>query len=241
MAKPRKSYYLWIAGKLLYGLFGLAILLMVLFLLWRVYFSDNIPKEMKGLSPNATLAGAYAEKGEGLLLQTQEQATVTKGTHNYGYFAVPQFVFIPEAEQVQVLFRYNNSTLEATKEDFNLAEEPPRGTEIYDASLLQITDLTPEDKTDNADGSETLGEVRIKPTSHTVTTTSLYTYFLYTFDGVTVTDDTIVVYFDIYYGDTIDYGATPYGTLRLYHEESAWLDVELTSADKKALKNYGKE
>ena len=235
MARPRKSYYLWIAGKALYGLFGLAILAMVLFLLWRVYFSDNIPKEMRGITPNQALAATYAEKGEGIVLQTQEQATVTKGEKNYGYFAVPQFVFIPEASQVQVLFRYNNSTLEATKKDFALAEEPPRGTEIFDVTLLQITDLTPEDATDNRDGSETLGEARIKPTSHTVTTTSLYTYFLYTFDGVTVTDDTLVIYFDIYFGDTPDYERDPYGTLRLYHKESAWQKVDLTADDKKAL------
>ncbi len=240
MARPRKSYYLWIAGKALYGLFGLLILVMVLFLLWRVYFSDNIPKEMRGLAPNSALAAVYADRGEGIVLQTQEQATVTKGEKNYGYFAVPQFVFIPEASQVQVLFRYNNSTLEATKNDFALAEEPPRGTEIYDVTLLQITDLTPEDVTDNKDGSEALSEARIKPTSKSVTTTSLYTYFLYTFDGVTVTDDTLVIYFDIYFGDTPDYERDPYGTLRLYHREGVWQNVALTAADKKELANYGK-
>lgn len=238
MARPRKSYYLWIAGKALHALFMLGIFAMIFFLLWRVFFSGNIPREVEGLSPNATLAATYAERGDALLLQTQEQATVTKGESNYGYFGVPQFVFIPEAAQVQVLFRYNNSTLEATKQDFSLSEEPPRGTEVFDVSLLAVKDLTPEDKSDNADGSEALSQVRIKPSSHTVTTTWLYTYFLYTFDNVCVTDDTIAIFFDVYYKDAIDYEKPAYGTLRLYHAESPWLDVELRAADKRALEDY---
>ena len=240
MARPRKSYYLWIAGKVLSGLLMLGIFAMIFFLLWRVFFSGKIPKEVKGLSPNAVLAEVYAARGDEMLLQTQEQGTMTRGETNYGYFGVPQFVFIPEAAQVQVLFRYNNSTLEATARDFSLPAEPPRGEEIFDVTLLAVRDLTPEDKTDNQDGSKALGKERIKPTSNTITTTWLYTYILYTFDGVSVTDDTIAVFFDIYYEGAVDYEKTPYGTLRLYHEESVWRPVALTSADKKALARYGK-
>lgn len=238
MAKPRKSYFWWIFGKALYGLLGLGILVMVIFLLWRVYFSGALPEEMERISPNGAIAAAYKEKGDALLLQTQEQSTHTRGENNYGYFAVPRFVFIPEANQVQVVFRYNNSTLEATQRDFSLGALPPRGEEIFDVSLLQITDLTPEDQADNVDGSAGLGEARIAPTSVTVTTTSLYTYFLYTFDNVTVTDDTFVIYFDIYYKDALDYTAAPYGSLRLYHKDAEWRTVRLTGKDKKALEGF---
>ena len=38
MAKPRKSFYLWVAGKALYWLLGFGIFLMTAFLLWRIYF-----------------------------------------------------------------------------------------------------------------------------------------------------------------------------------------------------------
>lgn len=241
MSKPRKSYYFWIAGKVLYGLVALGIFLMVVYLLWRIYFSDNIPKELESLAPNAVLTETYAEHGEGMRLQTQEQGTITRSEQNYGYFAVPQFVFIPEANQVQVLFRYNNSTLKATAKDFGLAEQPPRGEIVYDVSLLQIKDLTPEDLSDNKDGSDTLGEHRIMPSAHTVKTTALYTFILYTFDNVTVTDDTLVIYFDIYYEGAVDYGAKAYGTLRLYHSESEWLDVKLTKDDIAALEAYKRQ
>ena len=241
MSKPRKSYYFWIAGKVLYGLLALGIFVMVVYLLWRIYFSDNIPKELEGLSPNAVLAETYAEHGEGMRLQTQEQGTITRSEQNYGYFAVPQFVYIPEANQVQVLFRYNNSTLKATAKDFGLAEQPPKGEIVYDVSLLQIKDLTPDDPSDNKDGSAALDEQRIMPTSHKIQTTKLYTFILYTFDNVTVTDDTLVLYFDVYYEGAVDYKATAYGTLRLYHNESEWIDVELKKEDKKALEAYKRQ
>ncbi len=241
MAKPRKSYYWWIAGKTLYRLLGLGILVMVLFLLWRVYFSDKIPKEMEHLCPNDALAEVYSEKGEAMILRTQEHEMLTRGKTNYGYFAAPRLVYFPEAEQMQVLLRYNNSTLKATEKDFELGERPPQGEIVYDVTLLQIKDLTPDDQTDNKDGSDTLGENRLAPTSHTVATTKLYTFILYTFDHVTVSDDLIVMYLDIYYGGAVDYERDAYGALRVYHKDTPWVDLTLSKEDKEALDAYKSE
>lgn len=238
MSKPRKSYYWWIIGKVLYALVGLAILVMTLFLVWRVFFSGALPEEAEILTPNTVLKSAYDTHGNDLKIFTQEQSTHTRDDHNYGYFAVPRFVFIPEANQVQVVFRYNNSTLKAVQQDYGLAEVPAKGEEIFDVSLVQIDDLTPEDESDNVDGSNTLAKQRITPTSRTVTSTALYTYFIYVFDCVAVTDSTVVVYFDIYYEEDIDYQNEAYGTLRLYHRDSARIDVALTSDDKKALNAF---
>ena len=235
MAKPRKSFYLWIVGKALYWLLGFGIFLMTAFLLWRIYFSGLLPKEMKGLAVNDTLKAAYATYGDDLQLMTQEQSTHTRTESNYGYFAVPRFVFIPEAKQVQVIFRYNNSTLKYTAEKYGLPERPPRGEEIFDVSLVSVYDLTPDDLTDNVDGSDTLGKTRVAPTSYTVTTTKLYTYFCYTFDDVVVEPETITVFFDIYYENDVDYSKTPYGTLRLYHNEEVWQTVKMTARDRRAL------
>ena len=235
MAKPRKSFYLWVTGKVLYFLLGFGIFLMTAFLFWRIYFSGLLPKEMKGVQANDTLKAVYATVGDDLKLMTQEQSTHTRTENNYGYFAVPRFVFIPEAEQVQVIFRYNNSTLKYTEQKYNLAERPPKGEEIFDVSLVSVYDMTPDDPSDNVDGSDTLGKTRVAPTSYTVTTTALYTYFCYTFDGVTVEPETITVFFDIYYKGDIDYGKTAYGTLRLYHHEEVWQEVGLTARDRRAL------
>ena len=168
--------------------------------------------------------------------QLKQLSTHTRTDENYGYFAVPRFVFIPEAKQVQVIFRYNNSTLKYTAEKYGLAAHPPRGEEIFDVSLVEICDLTPDNKADNMDGSDTLGKTRVAPTSYTVTTTSLYTYFCYTFDGVEVESDTVAVFFDIYYKGDLDYSKPAYGTLRLYHHGEIWQTVKLTARDRRALK-----
>ena len=241
MAKPRKSYYWWIAGKILYGLLGLGIFVMVLFLLWRVLFSGGTPKEFEHLAPNDALVELYEAKGEDMVLRTQEHEIFTRDEDNNGYFAAPRLVYIPEANQMQVLLRYNNSTLEATKHDFGLDHEPPRGELVFDVSLLKIKDLTPDDLSDNKDGSDTLGEERVAPTSHIIETTKLYTFILYTFEGVVLTDDIIVMYLDIYYGGAVDYGSDAYGTIRMYHKDAPWIDLELTKNDKAALSAYRKQ
>ena len=78
-------------------------------LLWRV-FSSGDPKEIKYLMGNDALYEAYEEHGKELILQYQMQDTITTAEYNRGYFSVTQYVFIPEAKQVQLVFRYNNST-----------------------------------------------------------------------------------------------------------------------------------
>lgn len=239
MSKPRTSYKLWLAGHFLRFLFALLILAVCALLCWRVFISGNPPAKMKQLSPNEALAQAYKTHGEELTLFTQEQATVTRGEGNYGYFGVPRFVFIPQAEQLQVTFRYNNSTLESVKNDYALAEIPPRGVEIFDVTFLQVIDMTPTDTTDNTDDSPNLQKQRIAPTDRSITTTALYTYVLYTFDGVALGEDTLAAFLDVYYNADIDYEKPAYGTLRLYHRESENLPVKLSKKESKALKNAG--
>lgn len=237
MSRPRKSYGLFLAGKILRFLFVLLISLICAALFWRVFISGKLPREMRRVAPNAVLHEA-ASKGE-LSAFTQEQGTTTRGKKNYGYFAVPRFVIFPEAGQIQVVFRYNNSTLRATGEDFGLDAVPPKGEEVYDVSLLLLRDLTPDDKTDNVDGSETIEKMRIAPTSRIVETTGLYTYFLYTFDGISL-EDVPVIYLDVYYptDGTADYTEDPYGTLRIYHEKSERVKVSLSAAEKKAIADF---
>ena len=135
---------------------------------------------------------------------------------------------------MQVVFRYNNSTLEQIKEDLNLAEVPARGVEIFDVSLVTVRDTTPADASDNTDDSPNLAKERIAPSDKKIDTTLLYTYILYTFDGVEIAPDTITAFFDIYYGASDD-SLPALGTLRLYHCESPNLPVELSRAERKAL------
>ena len=240
MGKPTKSFALWIAGYILRGLFAAVIFAVCALMLWRVFIAARVPSKLQRLAPNAVLSDAYREGGNHLTLWTQEEASVTRGEKNAGYFGVPRFVFVDGADQVQVVFRYNNGTLKSIRDDFSLDAVPPRGTEIFDLTLVTVTDTTPEDKSDNVDGDESLVKSRLAPTTCEVSTTLLYTYYLVTFDGVSTADDVIAIFLDVYYEGAIDYDAEALGTLRLYHCESERIAVELSKKEQKALDAFGK-
>lgn len=204
-------------------------------LLWRVFFSANIPDSLSAISVNDHTRTAYSAHGDDLILQYQNQKSLTYGKQNAGYFGVAEYYFIPQADQVQVVLRYNNSTLKHLAEDYGLAEIPDKSGAYFDVTLLHVTDLTPDNEADNADPA-TLLSVRYQPTEVKRDTTSLYTYYRLVFDGVHIDEQAVShVFLDVYYVDDLDYEKAPYGTLLLYDHLHEWLPRELTKADKKAL------
>lgn len=224
-----------IAGRVIKSLFALFVLIVNCILLWRVLFSANIPNSLEALTVNEPLRAAYGQNGEALTLQYQDQEPTTYGQNNRGYFSIAEYVFIPEANQVQVVFRYNNSTLRHLAEDYGLSEIPDKSGAYFDVTLLKVTDLTPENETDGNDPA-TVEEIRYAPTDVKRDTTSLYTYYRYVFDGVTVDENAIShVFLDVYYVNDLDYEKTPYGSLLLYDQLHEWIPYKLTKADKKAL------
>ena len=240
MPKPRKRFALWITAHILKILACVLVFAVIFAILWRVFISNIPPKEMKQLQPTAQLAEAYRTHGDDLSLFTQTQPSVTKAENNYGYFGITRCIFIPEAKQIQLVVRYNDSTLTAIQADRNMEQAPPKGVQILDVTLIKRIDLTPEDLTDNTDTSPTVGKERYWPTGEPVIeTTTLYTYCLYTFDNVTA-EDAIAVFADIYYKDDVDYNADPYGILRIYHTQSEKLYMTITDDELEALQQYGK-
>lgn len=221
-------------GALFRFLFSLLICSVIGIVIWRVFFSTSVPKEVKYLQGNDVLSAAYAEHDGNLTFRYQEQASITRGEQNNGYFAVVDCVFIPEAEQVQILFRYNNSTIRHLAADFGLDAVPDKSETLFDVTLLRTTDLTPDDPDDNLTDPATLSSERFSPTSFVRAETSLYTYYRFVFDGVTVEDLTDGIFADVYYLGDLDYDASPYGALCLYANGDAWLNKTLSAGDKKA-------
>lgn len=227
-----------IVGFVFKTLFSLLILGVCAILLWRIFFSMNEPDGVSTLYVNQPLKEAYKEHGEDLVFKYQNQFSMTYSEENAGYFGVSQYVIIPEADQIQVVLRFNNATLTHIKEDFGLAEAPKKGDpELLDLSLRHITDLTPDNTGDNEELSS-LDIKRIQPSYVTVDTTALYTYYRIVFDGVSINESAVSnVVLDIYYNDTVDYNEKAYGSLLLYDNLADWFDYDLTRADKKALED----
>ncbi len=215
-----------------------------IFFLWRVFSSGN-PADMENLAVNAPVYEAWqAAKAEGaeLTVYAQEQDHITRADHNYSYFAVTDVKFVEEANQVQVLFRYNNATIRHLVEDYGLAETPDRAEDLYDVTLYVAYDLTPDVHTDD-DGNDpaSVKFVRYHATAHTADQKNLYNYRRFIFDGVdmTVTDNPVLaVYVDVYYKDDINYEKDSYGTLIIYDYASERIPYELSKKDVERLENF---
>ena len=223
-----------IIGGTLKLLFTAVIALICGILIWRVFFSTKVPGSVGALLPNATLHSAYLQYGDDLTLRYQEQASITRGESNAGYFSVVSCVFIPEAEQVQLVFRYNNGTIDHLAEDYHLETVPDKSEHLFDVTLVRTTDLTPDDASDNTDAS-TLAKERFQPTDSLRDETLLYTYYRYVFDGVTVEDLTDGIFVDVYYTGAVDYSRTAYGTLCIYSTDQDWEEYKTSRADRRAL------
>ncbi|MBQ3015023.1 MAG: hypothetical protein IJD75_07815 [Clostridia bacterium] len=202
-------------------------------LIWRMCSSGD-PEQVKYLMGNEALYEAYEKHGDDLVLQYQNQDTITTAERNRGYFSVTQYVFIPEAKQVQLVFRYNNSTIKHLAEDYGLAAVPDKSEELFDVTLVTTTDLTSDNRDDNAN-TDALEMKRYTPSAATRAETSLYTYYRFVFDNIEITPDMLYVFADIYYEGDLNYEEPAYGTLCLYDDESPWVTYKLSRTERKML------
>ncbi len=233
MGRPKSSYALWIAGHVLRLLFALLIFAVCGMMLWRVIFSQNPPDGFDEISANDRLCAALAEHGELTVLLQEDQVKYTEGEDNYAYFNLDYCYFFKEADQVQLLLFYNNSTLERLAEELELESVPPRGEEVFSLKLSQYVDVTPDDYV-KANENDILTEEHIlTPSKCEITTNSLYTFLRYTFDGVELDADTVVIYLDMCYGEGAREESC--GTLRLYHRDSATTERTLSNKERKIL------
>lgn len=216
-----------------FGTFALAI--------WRISMLGT-PNEIKGLVPNERLCEAYRENGNILTLYHQEQSSLTRAEHNAGYFGAIDVIFVKEAQQLQVVFRYNISTLKHLKEDHFLSEVPDRNGDYFNVTVSVSTDLTPENKEDNnGNDPSAVKQERYQPTSCTKYQNSIYNYEKLVFDGINVDDDTLAVYLDVYYEGALDYSKQAYGTLCLYDYSLKCVDRKLEKSEIYAIENFNKE
>ena len=245
-----------IAGRLI-KYFALTVVFSVCaIVLWRI-FSSGDPKSMKTLMVSDATYNAYVETGDSLEMYYQKQLEMTRAEYNSGYFKVSQVAIIPGADQVQLVFRYNNSTLRYVERDLGLSETQrlSREDDLFEISIVKNTDLTPDKTDDNAynakDYPESVKAERYYPSEVITEKKNVYNYRKYIFEGISVDELTLAMYVDIYYkgedknGNAIvpDYaiGTVGSGTLCIYDYKSEKLERALTSADVASLEEFGKK
>ena len=227
---------------------GTVVILVFSIFIWR-FITGKVPEELQVLSPDASVVEAYGEHGESLVLYTQDQNSITRSEESYGYFTACQAIFIPQANQVQLLIRYNDSTLEATERDFALEEgtlDPEK--DWYDVTLVVARDLTPDNKEDNLGSDpESVALSRIVASEVTAAVhEGLYSYRRLIFNGVPQDALTLAVDADFYFVQDISYlkpefdiyTDRAYGTLCLYAHTEKNVPLSLSEADVAALEAY---
>ena len=224
-----------IIGRIIGILVGLFVFAVCGLLVWRMFFSTKIPKNIDTMTPNTILSEAYEAHNGNLTYRYQEFSTISRAKDSYGYFSVETCVFIPEANQVQLVFRYNNSTIEHLQEDYGLDSLPEKSQHLFDVSLVIANDPTPDNHDDDYQ-SDLLETKRILPSGEPLREeTTLYTFYRYVFDGVTVEDVTNSIYLDVYYVEEIHYDQRPYSSLLLYAWDEEWKAYTPSAADRKAI------
>ena len=240
----------WVVIKRFWKLFGfvcaIAVFAICAFMIWRVS-STGTPKELDRLSRNDKLVEAYEEQGESLYMFKQNQDIITRADYNYGYFSIPDYLFIPDANQLQLVFRYNNSTLKSLAEDKGLAEIPDRDGDYFDVSLVIYLDLTPDNTEDNdKPDSPNVKKIRCKGRVEGKDKTALYNFYRYSFyfdeadEPIDIKEllespSLISIHAQFYYNEGLDYEQSPYGALVLYSPDMKNKQIELSSADKAVL------
>ncbi len=210
------------------------------FIVLRACTDGNAPSSIDKMVVTDDVAALY--NVDALKCYYQKYDEYTMGDKNYSYFGVTKTLFIPDAEQIQIVFRYNNSTIEKLPEDYPelCPSVPSRDEVLYDISLVAVIDLTPEIEDDHED-PKTLKKVRYFPTKELTVAdkTSLHNYFRYTFEDISE-ENILEIYVEIYYNLAIDYEKEPYGAVRIYASDRYNHVYSLTSKDKKALKEHNK-
>ena len=237
-------------GRLLKFLLFCVILTVIILLLWRV-FSTGTPKEIQGLEPNDKLNAAYSAS-----LSEDKELYVFKQIHDElsggetkGYFGVPEARFIPDANQAQIVFRYNNSTISALAKDYSLPAVPSKTDELFDVSLVLYIGDRPEDPSQeiSKDNAENIKAIRVTPEAEPQKAYStLYSFYRYTFnfengeEAINLNElmeskKLLSVHVEIYYKGDLDYSKNAYGALSIYDYRRDNIAVKLTKNEKEAL------
>ena len=230
-------------GKVLKTVFTLTCFLVIAALLLRVCSQNKIPTEIATLRANDSLKAAYSANKELKIIYQDYEIYSTendvrtdengKTVSNAGkaYFAVPSALFIPDANQAQIVLRYNNSTLKYLSMDYPTLcpTIPDRSEEVFDITLVKVTDLTP-DKTDDNYDVTFLAEERFNVTDSIASESNLHNFRRLTFEDFEL-EGALRVYLCIYYKGAVDYGQPPYATVTVYESGERDIYYKLTDND----------
>ena len=180
----------------------------IAFLLVRIMMAEHYPAKMKALYPTESLKAAYLSNPD-LEIRRQELA-ISYDNADFALFMGAHQYYAPEAGELQIALRYNESTLAEVMKDFSLSTEPLPSPDLFDFTLYD----------DNGNRY---------PLSLMLTDSwAMYHYYKLCFTGVDFSENTHWIRVDIYYKDAVDYEKEPYACILVYNKELAKDDAIYT-------------
>lgn len=201
---------------------GIGIILFVYVILFvRMCAVDGIPEGFEDLKITSELIDIYnAEGGKDKFLY-QSINKYNANEDSYGFFSVNKYVIIDGADQVQMIFKFNKSTLKYVAEEYGLKEIDREARDTFQLSLVvknaigEIVppetdesgfEVVPVDYNDERNEGKTYTLERLFPTSAEYLVEGRYNYVKLTFDKVDFDNDrTLAIFLDINYKDDIRY------------------------------------
>lgn len=191
------------------------------FFIFRLCSTQDAPESVSSIVWNDTARAAYLSDPDAFQILSQEPSTIITDD---GRFWISNVVYLPQAKQLQLTIKYNDSTLKYLREALarNANANDPDAAETVSADDIVLPD-EPFDYSvlDNSG-------VRYQEYSSIADHEQNYNYRRLVFENITVPEHA-AYYIDMYYVGAIDYSAVPYGSLLAWNTS---LDVEELEAEK---------
>lgn len=170
------------------------------FLLVRIIVAEYYPSVMKSLYPTEALRQAWEE--DPALQVRRQDLRISYDNAKFAHFMAAYQYYSPEAKELQIALRYNNSTLREMERDFSL----PADSLTADPALFDITLV--DEYGNRARGTCVAAEGHF-----------MYQYMKVVFSDVSFSAEPGWLRVEIYYHDAVDYEKEAYAMIPLYEKE----------------------
>ena len=192
------------------------------FFIFRLCSTQEAPESVSSVVWNDTTRAAYAAAPDEFQILSQEPSTFI--TEN-GRFWISDVVYLPQAKQLQMTIKYNDSTLKYLKEA--LAKQASTTQDDGTVQTVSVDDITLPDEPFDYSILDNSGN-RYHVYSSTADHKQNYNYRRLVFEDIVIPEHA-AFYIDMYYVGAIDYSAIPYGSLMAWNTS---MDTEELKVEK---------
>ncbi len=182
------------------------------FFIFRLCSTQDAPKSVSSIIWNEITRAAYQANPEEFQILSQEPSTFI--TDN-GRFWISDVVYLPQAKQLQLTIKYNDSTLKYLKEALAKQQAEAETAETDNGKDVILPEIVLPDEPFDYSILDNSG-VRYHEYASISDREQNYNYRRLVFENIEIPDHA-AFYVDMYYVGAIDYSAIPYGSLMAWN------------------------